>query len=88
MLLCENGSENLIEHTNVCHVQVAMTDCDTKERKALDAVFPGIKLLICLWHQANAVNNKMRTDLGSGGDADVQARRKQVRFELRKLVQR
>lgn len=65
-----------------------MTDCDTKERKALAAVFPDIVLLICLWHMSNAVSSRMQTDLGSGGDAQVKARREQVRTELRHLIKR
>jgi len=73
--------------------QVAMTDCDTKERKALSTVFPGIILLICLWHMSNAYNNRLRNDLSGGprrgDDAEqVKAWREQIRKELRSLLDR
>lgn len=71
-------------------VQAAMTDADTKERKALREVFHDIVLLICLWHMSRAVSSRLQVDTGknTSGTAEVKARRDQVRSELRRFVQR
>jgi hypothetical protein len=65
-----------------------MSDCDSKERKALRIQFPGIILLLCLWHMGQAVGNRLRSELGTGGDAQVKARREQIRAELRSLTKK
>ena len=65
-----------------------MTDCDTKERKAIMTIWPAIVLLICLYHLSKAQLSKMSSCLGKGGSAQVVATRKTVREYLWGLLKR
>jgi hypothetical protein len=65
-----------------------VTDSDVKERGALANVWPDIHLLLCLFHTKKAWRKKFNKCLGSGGSADVVARRAQVRKFLDGLLDR
>lgn len=51
-----------------------MTDSDLKERLALDSVWPGIILLICLFHFMKACGTQLKKVLASVGNEDPKAK--------------
>jgi hypothetical protein len=48
-----------------------MTDCDTKECKAISQIWPDAYLLICLFHISSNWKNKLNQLLGSYGSKET-----------------
>ena len=66
---------------------VAMTDTDYKERGALAAVWPGIRLLICYFHVRQCWKNEMRKQLGRGGSHAAIRQRQILQTHLNMVIQ-
>ena len=63
-----------------------MTDCDTKERKAILQIWPDAYLLICLFHISSNWKNKLNQLLGSHGSKEIIKLRKEVRLFIRGIL--
>ena len=73
---------------NFAVLQVAITDSDTKERKALLLVWEDMTLLLCLYHFSKACTNHMVKMMGSGGSAQEVLLRNQGKTFIRQFLAR
>lgn len=65
-----------------------MTDCDTKERKAISQIWPDAYLLICLFHISSNWKNKLNQLLGSYGSKETIKLRKEIKIFIRGILMR
>lgn len=65
-----------------------MTDCDTKERKAISLIWPDAYLLICLFHISSNWKNKLNQLLGSCGSKETIKLRKEIKIFIRGILMR
>ena len=63
-----------------------MTDCDTKERKAISQIWPDAYLLICLFHISSNWKNKLNQLLGSYGSKETIKLRKEIKIFIRGIL--
>lgn len=65
-----------------------MTDCDTKERKAIMQIWPDAYLLICLFHISSNWKNKLNQLLGSHGSKEIINLRKEIKNFIRGILKK
>ena len=63
-----------------------MTDCDTKEHKAISQIWPDAYLLICLFHISSNWKNKLNQLLGSYGSKETIKLRKEIKIFIRGIL--
>lgn len=65
-----------------------MTDTDFRERAALLAVWPSMRLLLCTYHVSTCWANQLNNALKGGGSRLVIDFRRQVKKEIQEFLQR
>ena len=63
-----------------------MTNCDTKERKAISQIWPDAYLLICLFHISSNWKNKLNQLLGSYGSKETIKLHKEIKIFIRGIL--
>jgi hypothetical protein len=65
-----------------------MTDCDTKEHKAISQIWPNAYLLICLFHISSNWKNKLNQLLGSYGLKETIKLHKEVKNFIKGILKK
>lgn len=71
----------MLDGENITPV-IAMTDADTLEHNALDAVWKGIWLLTCVFHVWKSWRRSYRKRIGTGLSAEMKRTRNEVRSPI------